>query len=488
MLTLLRQARLRLLLNEALSQGANAFSAALVAFTLLLVLGTQILDWRWCATIPLAAAGFGLYRLWKAAPSPYAVAQLLDRRAVLRDSLSTACFFSATAAAGNQEIRDYQYRQAEQAAQTVDLRKALPLTVPRAAYVLAVLALVATSLFAIRYGFERRLNLRTPLARILQQSFGPVALQPPEALLADKNAREEAGAQDEAASPLAGGKRQDAIRATPEMTSAQGRQPDAANRQPGASESASKEQIDQDPSEDGQGRDGESRQSESDSRAGGREKSQSGADRTQQSQQASANRQTDNSGEGSGALGKFRDALKNLIERMKPQASGQQQQSAGPKGGQRQASQQGAGRQSQPSQQQTNGGQGADSQRGQQAGQSQAGLPSASAENGGDSSKKEQVGGIGTQDGNKDAKLAEQLAAMGEISQIIGKRSANVTGEATVEVRSTSQQLSTPYAKRSARHAESGAEIDRDEIPVGLEAYVTEYFERVRKQPAQTRK
>jgi len=36
--------------------------------------------------------------------------------------------------------------------------------------------------------------------------------------------------------------------------------------------------------------------------------------------------------------------------------------------------------------------------------------------------------GIGSQDGSKDVKLAEQLAAMGKISEIIGKRSANVTG------------------------------------------------------------
>ena len=40
--------------------------------------------------------------------------------------------------------------------------------------------------------------------------------------------------------------------------------------------------------------------------------------------------------------------------------------------------------------------------------------------------------GIGRQDGNKDTKLAEQIAAMGKISEIIGKRSANVTGEVTI--------------------------------------------------------
>jgi hypothetical protein len=71
---------------------------------------------------------------------------------------------------------------------------------------------------------------------------------------------------------------------------------------------------------------------------------------------------------------------------------------------------------------------------------------------------------------------------MGKISEIIGKRSANLTGEATVEVQSTSQTLRTPYSQRGAEHAQAGAEINRDEIPVALEAYVEKYFEQMRKQ------
>ena len=78
--------------------------------------------------------------------------------------------------------------------------------------------------------------------------------------------------------------------------------------------------------------------------------------------------------------------------------------------------------------------------------------------------------GVGSQDGDKSIKQAEQLAAMGKISEIIGKRSANISGETTVEVQSTSQQLHTPYAQRGAQHTQGGAEIDRDEIPVALRA------------------
>ena len=73
---------------------------------------------------------------------------------------------------------------------------------------------------------------------------------------------------------------------------------------------------------------------------------------------------------------------------------------------------------------------------------------------------------------------------MGKISQIIGKRSASLSGEATVEVQSTVQQLRTAYSDRVAQHTDAGAEVGRDEIPAALEGYVEQYFEQVRKQPA----
>jgi hypothetical protein len=97
-------------------------------------------------------------------------------------------------------------------------------------------------------------------------------------------------------------------------------------------------------------------------------------------------------------------------------------------------------------------------------------------------SSKQPGSGIGSQDGDKAIKNAEQLAAMGKISEILGKRSANLTGEATVEVQNTSQQLRTPYAKEAAQHTQAGAEIRRDEVPVALQPMVQQYFETIRKQ------
>jgi len=54
---------------------------------------------------------------------------------------------------------------------------------------------------------------------------------------------------------------------------------------------------------------------------------------------------------------------------------------------------------------------------------------------------------------------------MGKISEIIGKRSANVTGEATVEVQATSQQLRTPYARRGAEHSQAAGKSAATRFP-----------------------
>ena len=89
--------------------------------------------------------------------------------------------------------------------------------------------------------------------------------------------------------------------------------------------------------------------------------------------------------------------------------------------------------------------------------------------------------GAGSQDGSKDVKAAEQLKAMGKLSEIIGKRSQSVTGETSIEVQSGNQQLKTAYSKNAATHGEADSDVSRDEIPVSLQPYVQQYFEQVRK-------
>src|ERR1039458_6297495 len=80
LLILVSRARRRFLHNELMAQGTHAAGAVLIAFILLLLLGTQILDWRWIVLITALAAAAGLYRARKRLPSPYAVAQAVDHR------------------------------------------------------------------------------------------------------------------------------------------------------------------------------------------------------------------------------------------------------------------------------------------------------------------------------------------------------------------------------------------------------------------------
>src|SRR5207244_11759864 len=82
------------------------------------------------------------------------------------------------------------------------------------------------------------------------------------------------------------------------------------------------------------------------------------------------------------------------------------------------------------------------------------------------------------------AREAAELAAMGKISELLGKRAQNVSGEVMVEVGSSKQQLKTPFAQRQTTHAEAGSEINRDEVPLIYQQFVQKSFEEIRKPPA----
>ena len=71
---------------------------------------------------------------------------------------------------------------------------------------------------------------------------------------------------------------------------------------------------------------------------------------------------------------------------------------------------------------------------------------------------------------------------MGKLAEIIGKRSADLTGEATVETYSGKQRLKTEDSQRVGQHSDLGGEINRDEIPLMYQQYVREYMERVHKE------
>ena len=91
---LLVQARKRVVGHLVLDKGALALTIGLGGAVLLLLAGTQILDWYWPVLLAAVSLGVGMYQLRKNIPSTYQVAQQMDRRLDLSDSLSTAAYFS----------------------------------------------------------------------------------------------------------------------------------------------------------------------------------------------------------------------------------------------------------------------------------------------------------------------------------------------------------------------------------------------------------
>jgi hypothetical protein len=479
-LTLVRQARRRLFNNELLAQGANASSAALIAFILLLLLGTQILSWQWALLIPAAAAAAGFYRARKRLPGLYRVAQLIDRRLGLCDALSTALFFHETASGASPEVRDLQFAAAERLSRGIEARHAVPYTMPRTVYLLGALALLASSLFALRYGMSRSLDLRQPFARLVQQQLG-------------YQERTEQAKNHRLPKPLEAQSQDDdgALQAPDEKSDGKGDDSQNSAEQSG-DELAAKGDIKS--TEKGSQKGDEGEKAEGDQNAPGDERSGENGDDSQSGQNgnkadskqdASAKQDGNNSNENSSLLSKMKDAMQNLLSKMKPQQnqSGGQQQAAGEQNSKQGKGQQGGKQQSKDGQQQAGQqGEAQEGQAGEQAENSQDPQGKGQGKNDAQQASKQPGSGVGSQDGDKAIKQAEQLAAMGKISEILGKRSANLTGEATVEVQSTSQQIRTQYAQRSSQHSQGGAEISRDEVPVALQNYVEQYFEQIRKQ------
>jgi hypothetical protein len=95
--------------------------------------------------VSAAAVGVALYRASKRLLSPYRAAQVVDRRLQLADTISTAVFFGEQPAQVSPALRQFQRERANQAAQSADVRLAVPYAMPRGVYLMAVLTLVAGS-------------------------------------------------------------------------------------------------------------------------------------------------------------------------------------------------------------------------------------------------------------------------------------------------------------------------------------------------------
>jgi hypothetical protein len=482
-----RRIRRRFFFNVAVAQGVVAASVAMAGAILILVLGSQLLDWRWPAFLAVVTFPLAFYRTARRIPSPYRVAQIVDERLALRDSLSTAIYFSQPADGRevSESMRQAQLAESERIGAQVDPRAAVPLAAPRSLYVFAALFLAAGALFTLRYVVESRMDLKKPLARILFDAWGGAFEQRAE--LKKKQGGKKpweipTGASVEDRDPQAQNKLDEAPPSVLDTVedhdmTGEGMKDAAGGKSKGKADGSEAE---------GERAGDEAEQSESaQGSTASKDADQSGAKQGD----ASAGKQSNSAGENASLASKIKDAMQNLLASMRPQNGGSNPQpQPGQNGGQQKSQQEKGDQKGSLGQAQKKGSeQSSDSQDGQSSDDAESGKSAEGKSNGKSSDQQASHNpgsGIGRQDGAKDARLAEQLAAMGKISEIIGKRSANVTGEVTIEVNSSKQQLHTQYSDSAATHKEAGGEINRDEVPAAFQQYVQQYFEQVRKQAA----
>ena len=477
---ILRRANRRHLTNLAVEHIALAAGVGAAGAILLLLVGTQIMNWYWPVLLFVAGLGVGLVRARSQRLSRYRVAQLLDERLGLQDRLSTLVWFRERETE-SQPLLDTVEKQALSRVRPGDADRAVPVSIPRYGYACAALVVAAAGLLAVRYGVLHTMDLGAPIARVDFDFFAP---EPKVQAATKKSAIQERFEQQLKelglnVDDLQNEKGLEPVEANIPATPEAGTQPAQPGMKPVKAPESSPEGSEG--SEEGEKSDG-------DQGAEGAAETDSGKPQQQGKPQANApqNAKAGQQGPQNSLMNKMKDALANLMNKMKMNQQGNEQQTAMNQPSQQQGQQQGQqGQQGQQSKSQAKDG--SQSQQGQEGDQDGEGEKSAGEKSqAGDKSSdrpgsQDSKSGMGQTDGDKSIKEAEQLAAMGKISEIFGKRAQQVTGEITVEVHSGKQQLKTAWSDRKALHADTGAEVNRDEIPLAYQTYVQRYFEEVRK-------
>ncbi len=484
---LLGAARRRAIGHTLLNESAFALALAMGGAVLLLLAGTQILDWYWLVILFVGSLAVGLWRARRSIPSEYVIAQRVDRTMGLADTLSTATYFDANRVPVNAEMRDMQRAEAERTASSVDVAAALPFVMPRVLYPAAGLLLVALGLFAVRYGMLGSLNLQPSLVSIAFDSF----FNPDSKALAKNLGRKSPADLKKLTVPADASEQQppgnemtpDNLLDTVDVPNVNGSEQGTETKS--AAKGPQNQQAEQGDGEQ-KGDKGQEGGEQGNQASGQQSQNDSKQDGSKEGKQAQNGKQGDSS---SSLMDKMKDALANLMDKMKPQQSkqGESQQGKGQQDG-KQGQMQGAQKGQQARNQSNQNGAESPDAKGQQQGEggekSQSAQSKGGEKSGDNSQSQDGKSGVGKQDGNKDAKEAEQLEAMGKISEIIGKRQQNLSGEVMVEVSSSKQQIKTQYSGKNAAHVENGGEVHRDEVPLMYQQYVQQYFEEIRKAPA----
>ena len=464
---------------------ALAFAAG--ALILLLIAGTQVLDWYWPVLVFGATLAYGFWRIRQRSLSEYALAQIVDQRLSLSDRISTVVYFEAQ---GRPETLHTVERQALEQLKAGDLERAVPISRPRAATYAAGLAAVALAIVGVRYGVLHTLSLSQPLAHFESATVPEPVAEAKSTKSAIQERFEQQlkqlgiSVEDLEAPGIKAEKGQETTMSAINSPEGQGTGIEKGQEAGGTKGTPDNQEGGEggEKSDDAQGPEGGAKSDES----GGKESK----DGKSQSQPPGSKPGGNGANQDSSLMAKMKDALSNLMNKM-----GSQGQKGDDKQGsaQAQSPSQGKGQQ-QPGQKGTQGqsknaeGQPSPDQQGDkdsEGSEKMAGSQSKAGDKNADRpGSQDAKSGMGKQDGAKEIHEAEQLAAMGKISEIFGKRAAQINGEMTVEVPAGKQQLKTAYTGRRAAHADTSGESNRNEIPLQYQTYVQRYFEEVRKQPA----
>jgi hypothetical protein len=409
----------------------------LAGVAILLVFGTDILNWYWPAMMAGAAVVFAAVGMRRGILTRYRVAQLLDSRLGLNDSLATAWFLLSRRRLDS-AAAEFQIEQAERICASVRVSEALPFTGRRGWTATACVAVIAFGLFAVRYFKIESLSLRAPMIPVhagivldVENFFSSHAgwlpfgrhVRQRESTGANRAERQRRGTSEASQPGDAFDTRASQTRSGMQSEKAAG--PDAnRNQQP------------------------------------------AGRDANPDPAQAEQNSP-------SSLLRRMKEGLSSLMAQMGASGHGKRSPQTGPQAGNKMSNRES----SSLANTQANGQHGANAQAQMQPVQKQgAGLQrsQASSRKGSDARS-----GIGSQNGDKDLKRAQELAAMGKLAEILGKRSADVTGDMSVRTLSGTTELQTPYTQQVGRHADLGGEIHRDEVPLIYRDYVRRYMEEV---------
>ena len=473
-----------------------ALAAVFAGAILLLLVGTQILDWYWLALLFVGSFGYGIWTVLRKAPTQYQVAQLLDERLHLYDAVSTAFHFAGLDQWVSPEVREAQSKQAQQVAAGADVRVALPFAWPRYTPWAAGLALAALSLFGIRYLVTQSMDTKPSLVAMAFENFFTPAADKTELAKNGSKKRpyddpdmEKLGVQVNNAETkrddLDPGNDATNIVDTPDVNNSD------SNGDNGKSKSKTdqvdtkaegKEPGDEEGEKGKEGQDSKGKDAGDQGNNSGDSKQQTGKDQKQ-------DKKGDQKGDQSSLMDKMKDAMQNMLNKLKQdgqQQKSQQQQAQNAKDGQQsgkgQQKSDDKGQQDKNGQQQSGQGEQQDQKaeaEGQQ-GQKQENAQGKGGDQGKQPQSPDSKSGVGKSDGNKDIEAAENAKAMGKISEILGKRQKDISGEMMIEVSSGKQQLKTSYSGQTAAHKESGGEVNRDEVPLIYQQYVEKYFDSIR--------